>query len=896
MISSPPVEAKVSPSARSVDVLERVCSLQSALLQQDRPDGALFAELLAHVTEFSGSTVGLVGEVFYDQGSPCLQTRATIGSAWYDANHAAAPTDGLVLRNLDSPVGRVLASGELVVSNDCAHEVPTDVLPQGHPAILTFAGIPVRIGGQFLGMIALANRPGGYDASLLRSLSPLVTTAGSLLLLARTHRARAAAEAAVARRLAFERLILGISTHFNNAAPADFDRIVNLALLQVGRFVEADRSYLFLLRDDGVRMDNTHEWCADGIRPKLDGLKGLPVTAFAFALDSLGEGHPFIVPDIAFLPPEADDLRATLERQQIRSLVLVPIVHQHRLEGFVGFDAVRAQRNWSNDDSSFLRVLSENVGHLLRRIRSIRRFAESDRRFRLIAAHVRQAFFLVSHDYRQMLYVSPAFEHLWGVPCDEVYADPLSWLRTIDPEFRPGVQAALSQADRQETTTEYPIRRPNGIVRWVRVQTFPVLNDHAEVEQIAGVAEDVTDIHHAAKALAEHSEALEVAVRARTEELTAANTHLRTEIASRVQVEDELRRSTAALRTVAEAMPIAVLILNAASVRFLNPSAEALFGVTAGADLTACHPSIAALSPFDFDSHEVEIIHPDTFPRELRLLSRTVDFEGRPHRVLAAVDITEQRRAERMLRQHQSLIARATHIGNMEGLASAVAHELNQPLSAIVGWTGGLHARLERGSLSQEDLRTVVEHLRSQALRAGELMRKLRSFSSRGGCQSRTADIDRVCQNALAQLAESAAAASVQVNVDLHADAAHVAGDTVQLEVVVASLLRNAIEAVSSPTTSNALPATRLVELSTRRSTNAVTVSIRDHGPGVPNASRSAIFEPLVSTKPDGLGVGLPIARAIVEAHRGHLALVEIDGPGACFEITLPESPGGSDA
>jgi PAS domain S-box-containing protein len=884
---------------RTLDVLGRVCALQDALLQTERPTQALFESLLEHFVAFTGSAYGFIGEVFHEAGRPYLRSHAISNIAWNAETQevwarAQVEGRGMEFRNLDTLFGRVLTSGEVVLSNAPAVDPRAGGLPPGHPPLHAFAGIPVLVGGQFIGMIGLANRPEGYDAEVVQSLAPLVGAAGSFFYMLRVHRARAAAEAAVARRVAFERLILEISSHFIHAAAGDFDTMVESALGRVGRFVEADRSYLFLIHDDDASMSNTHEWCADGVSPEKDNLQGLPIEAMGFVIDPFNRGESIVVPDVGALPPEAAWLRETLEAQSIRSAVWVPLRNEGRLLGFVGFDAVRALRGWSSDDAALLQVLAEDIGHLLRRTRAARRLAESELRFRLIASHIRQAFFLVSADYRQMLYVSPAFESIWGLPLETVYADPLSWLSSLCPEDRPHIEATISRADREPTSTEYRIRRADGVERWVRVDTLPVREADGPTRQIAGIAEDVTEQRTVREMRERHNEALEAAVRARTEELTATNGTLRAEVAARAHAEAELRRSTFALRTVADTMPVAVLIVDDALVRFSNQDADALLGVGPGDDLSALHPALAEATLAETGSAELEIVRPDGLPREVRVLSRPVDFEGRSCRVLAALDVTEQRRAERMLRAHEHSINRLAYICNMEGLASAVAHELNQPLNAIVAWSGGLQVRLARAPVPASEILDIIERMRTQAIRAGELMRRLRSFSSRDEQQSLRLDVDAICERAVRHLADVIGPHPVRIEQSLAAGGACVIGDAVQLEVVFTNLLRNAVEATPLATGENgADPTAAHVELCSTRTADGVRVTVRDFGAGVPAALRTSIFEPLVSTKPGGMGIGLSIARTIVEAHRGHLTLGQPEGPGALFEVTLPAGLGG---
>jgi PAS domain S-box-containing protein len=875
-------------------VLERVCAVQNALLLTETPERGLFEQMLRHFVELTRSEFGFIGEVRYDGDRPWLRSRALTDISWDDATRAhlaRAGSEGLAFRNLDTLFGRVLRTGEVMIENDPPRSPFAAGVPQGHPPLQSFLGVPVRIGDAFVGMVGLANREGGYDPAVLAALAPLLGATSGMFYMLRLHEARLRAEADVARRLAFERLILEVSSLFIDAEPAAVDGVINEALARTGRFVEADRAYLFVLSDEGRTMNNTHEWCAPGILSQRDALQDMRVDDFPWVFDLLAVGRNVAVASLDDLPPEAAAFRASLEPQQIRSLVLVPVVHDGRLRGIVGFDAVVTPRRWSDEDASLLRVLADDIGNLLRRSRAARALAESEERFRLIASNVRHAFFLMNAAYDHLLYVSPPFEGLWGITCAALYRDPLVWLSTVDPAHRAEVERTLAFSAQRETVSEYRIRRPDGAWRWVRVQTLPVRDARGVCLRVAGIAEDITEQRAAADALAQHRESLERAVQTRTEALTAANAQLRDEVRARASAEERLRRSESALRGMIEALPVAAAIVDDHAVRYANAGAVALFDVRAGDGGEGIRAAVGDTPEPGGDANlrEVDALGADGVQRTVKLLARGMTFEGARARLVVGVDVTEQRRAARMLREHEQAVARLAHIGSMEGLASAVAHEINQPLSAISMWASGLLARAEREAIPREEVVRVLERIRAQSLRAGELMRRLRGFTARGEVQRLQVDIDEVCGRAVAQLRDLAAAPSASITAHLQAPGRAVVGDPVQIEIAVTNLLRNALDACGD------VSATCPVELTSERVEGGVRVSVRDHGPGVPAALRSSIFEPMVSTKAGGMGIGLSIARSIVEAHRGRLTLHAPTGGGACFEVFLPEGLGGSD-
>lgn len=880
-------------SVEPLAVLERVCAVQSALLLTEAPGRPLFDELLRHFVEVTGSDYGFIGEVLYDRGVPWLRSRALTDIAWDARSRAAlerAGAEGMAFRNLDTLFGRVLRTGRALIENDPPRSPFAAGTPPGHPPLRSFLGVPVNIGDAFVGMVGLANRPGGYSAEVLQALAPLVGATSGLFYMVRLHAARVAAEATVARRLAFERLILEVSSLFIDAEPERVDAVIDEALARTGRFVAADRAYLFGLFDDQRRMSNSHEWCAAGIEPQREALQDMRVEDFPWVFDELFAGRNVAVASLDELPQEAAAFRASMEAQGIQSVVLVPMTHDGRLRGFVGFDAVAAPRSWSAEDAALLRVLSDDICNLLRRTDAARALAESEERFRLIASSVPHAFFLMNASYDQLLYVSPPFEELWGIPCEAVYRDPRVWLAAVEPSHRAEVERSLARATEREVFYEYPIARPDGARRWVRVQTLPVRDADGTCRRVAGIAEDITERRAVADALAQHRESLERAVEARTEALTAANAQLRDEVRARAEAEERLRRSELTLRGIIEALPVAALIVDAGEVRYANAGAAEILAVGVGQAREGLRALVGdALGPgAGATLREADVLGGDGVQRRVKLIARGMTFEGRPALLAVGVDVTEQRRASRMLREHEQAVARLAHIGSMEGLASAVAHEINQPLSAISMWVSGLIVRAERGELDPAELAGVLDRVRAQALRAGELMRRLRGFSARGEVQRLHVDVDEICGRAVAQLRDLSASPKIPIAPTLEAAGRQVVGDPVQIEIAVTNLLRNALDACAAA--ASAAP----IELRAHRVDGGVMVSVRDHGPGVPRALRASIFEPLVSTKAGGMGIGLSIARSIVEAHRGRLTLRDVPD-GACFEVFLPASLGGED-
>lgn len=175
-------------------------------------------------------------------------------------------------------------------------------------------------------------------------------------------------------RVAFDRLITTISTNFINLNPDEIDCAINAALKEIGEFTQVDRSYIFLICDDGLRINNTHEWCAAGIKPQIQQLQGIlfdqELPWFARQIRDFQTVH---IASLLELPLEANYEKTHFELQGIQSLITVPIICRGRLLGFVGFDSVRIQKTWSNTCIVLLKIVGDIFGSALERQRSERR-------------------------------------------------------------------------------------------------------------------------------------------------------------------------------------------------------------------------------------------------------------------------------------------------------------------------------------------------------------------------------------------------------------------------------------------------------------------------------------------------------------------------------------------
>ena len=255
--------------------------------------------------------------------------------------------------------------------------------------------------------------------------------------------------------------------------------------------------------------------------------------------------------------------------------------------------------------------------------------------------------------------------------------------------------------------------------------------------------------------------------------------------------------------------------------------------------------------------------------------------------VLASViDITARKEAELEHQRQNMELARVGRVAVMGELAASLAHEVNNPIGAIVANASAGERLLATGKIETDELTELLADIVADGRRAGEIVRGIRNMVRKGEPRRSLLSIDDTIQDLLRILHAEVVGREVKVTSEVDSEAGQVWGDPVQLLQVLLNLALNALEAMS------AMPpdARRLFIRAGRDGNGDVLVSLRDSGPGFPSGMVEQLFEPFFSTKADGTGMGLAISRSIIEAHGGTLSGENCDGGGACFTVRLPEA------
>ena len=297
--------------------------------------------------------------------------------------------------------------------------------------------------------------------------------------------------------------------------------------------------------------------------------------------------------------------------------------------------------------------------------------------------------------------------------------------------------------------------------------------------------------------------------------------------------------------------------------------------------------AVAAQAGRDFE-HEYRLIMPDGAIKHLHVLARAERSEsGASEFVGAIMDITERKRAEEALRQVQAEITHMTRITTMGELTASIAHEVNQPLTAVVNNANACIGLLPKGASHFEEIRQALMEIIEDADRASSVVARIRELARKTPVKEALLDLRNVVNDVLALARHESAARQITIYVELAADLPAVLGDRVQLQQVLLNLMVNGMDAMNSIEASK-----RVLVIYGRRQTDEgrpeALIGVQDAGTGIKPDEMNRLFAAFYTTKPHGMGMGLAISRSIIKAHGGRLWADPTPGPGATFLFSLP--------
>jgi two-component system sensor kinase FixL len=363
---------------------------------------------------------------------------------------------------------------------------------------------------------------------------------------------------------------------------------------------------------------------------------------------------------------------------------------------------------------------------------------------------------------------------------------------------------------------------------------------------------------------------------------------------------EDARYRQAQLQSILDTVPEAMIVIDDHGLmRSFSATAERLFGWSA-TEVIGKNVSLLMPSPYrqEHDSYlhrylgtgERRIIgigrivvgerkDGSTFPMELAVGEAQVGSEKFFTGFIR--DLTERRSQERRMQELQSELVHVSRLTAMGEMASSLAHELNQPLSAITSYLRGAATLLKSEQVDRKRIGEALDRSSEQALRAGDIIKRLREFVAKGETQHTLENPATLLEEAAALALVGAREQGVRVSLRCDRDLPDIIVDKIQVQQVALNLIRNAVEAME--TTSR-----RDLTIDARRDGEFAFFSVADTGAGINPEISQHLFQPFVTSKANGMGVGLSICRTIIEAHGGRITARPNDGGGTVFEFTLP--------
>jgi len=366
------------------------------------------------------------------------------------------------------------------------------------------------------------------------------------------------------------------------------------------------------------------------------------------------------------------------------------------------------------------------------------------------------------------------------------------------------------------------------------------------------------------------------------------------------RVRVELERAHERFATVIDGLDSAVHVadVQTGEILFANRAFQSIFGYdTIGRNsaviTAACRPSDDALF------HDPHTLQQTELPCEIfdgevqhalsghwyHLHERAIRWvDGRTVRVQIAGDITDKKHIEEVTLQQQKRLEQTSRLITMGEMASSLAHELNQPLSAIANYCAGCIKRMQAGNYRFEDLLAAMQKAADQAERAGKIIRRMRDMVKKGEPHRKAVSLEDLVDEARAFADIEAQRTGTQIVVNIPENLPRIVVDRIMIEQVLLNLVKNGIEAMSAMP-----PAQRRLTIEAHvADERMVEVGVSDQGPGLAEEDIERIFAPFFTTKPEGMGIGLAICRSIIEFHQGRLWVEARQEGGAAFRFTVP--------
>ncbi|TVQ08374.1 MAG: PAS domain S-box protein [Bacteroidetes bacterium] len=671
-------------------------------------------------------------------------------------------------------------------------------------------------------------------------------------------------ESDMKRREAFERLLTRLSSSFVNITAQNCDKIIDLSIEYIGRFCDTDRSYIFLWDEKRNIVKNTHEWCSEGIEPQKELLQMLPCEEIPQWMSHLKSFTPVVIPDVSKMEDSWRVEKAILEPQGVKSLVVVPVISDEKLYGFVGFDSVKAHRKWKEYELQLLKVFADLVYNALERRRAELNLTESRKMLRTVLDTIQVRVFWKDKNLRyQGCNQAYARDAGFDAPEDLIGLEDTNIWKDMAEIYRKSDERVI-ETERPLLNFEEPQKAKDGTTRWLNTSKIPLLNNEGQVMGVLGTYQDITEQKLA---------------------------------------EDALRKSENRYRKLTENAFDGIYLLRRNQFEYVN---QRFCEMTGYSYQQLIQPEFDNLTLFTPESHQLALDRkearnngeplPSTYEmqiittmgeiKDVEISTNKLNNIGEENLILGIVrDITERKNNERLRNE----IAVANQSANFkQNFLANMSHEIRTPLTGVLGMIEILsqtqlnETQLDYIStlkLSTENLREIINQILDYSkIEAGQVNLKTTIFETAVIFEHARKLFQTTCKKEVQLLIEVADEVPEFIETDEQ-----------RLTQIINNLLSNAIKF----TEQGKICISAGVDNWKDELNFILKITVEDTGIGIKKEALSRLFKPFEQVDYedkrnfDGTGLGLSISKELVRLMGGEVFVESKPGKGSKFWFTF---------
>lgn len=654
-------------------------------------------------------------------------------------------------------------------------------------------------------------------------------------------------------RLLYEKLLTRISEMaVSDKCTEDF---FSKSLAEIGKAIEASRTYIIEYRDETETLCNTHEWCAEGISAQKENLQAVDVSEIPWWHNTLKNGQLINYHDTDDIPEHK--IREILKAQDIFSILVVPLFANGNYFGHIGFDFCFKYRQWEERDVSFLLAISRIISSVIERNMALNEMQQKvETQLALINASL-DSFFLIEPDGKIITHNDVMAQRLNFGP-DELIGKCVYDLLPDDVRIRR--KSKIEEVLRTGLPLRFEDCRNN---YYFEHSLYPVKDADGKVYRIAIFGKDLT---------------------------------------KRIHAEAALRESEKMYRTLLSASPQGIIILDMKrTITNISDITVDIFG--AGSKNDFCGKDFFSLIP-EKEANNLKTILSKTISdgvvqsEEIILekknkspfigeLSATLiqDDDGSPKAYMIIIrDISQRKIMEQQLIRSERMVS----LGEM---ASGMAHEINQPLLSIqLGIENVMNKLQQINAADKSYLKRKTEKIFEDIVRIGQIIDHVRAFSKDQEYIHATFNINESIRNAVSMISQQFKHRNIQLTLNLNNDIKSISGNIYRFEQVLLNLLSNAKDAIEEKEKIQLVDFEKSVVIKTYQANNMIIVEVQDNGCGIDENEIDRLMLPFYTTKElgKGTGLGLAISFSIVKEFDGNIRIESQQGVGSNFKIEIP--------